>query len=155
MFPDVVGWVGRHHGEEERQGRRGRRWRGIIAGFVLSAICDCLYIFASQIWQIFLLQVALGLALALLNPAWDILYTEGGNSEEKWTAWNGGISFVAGLAALIASLLVQLNGFTLLFILMASADLVAIYCVYGAKIPQHVHHDTCNDYGEDAKHMVT
>lgn len=106
----------------------------VFWGFLLSGIGDFLFIFVKTVDELFVVQCLIGLAVGLLGPAWDSLYTDDGNtlSTHKWSFWTGGISFVSGVGAITGSLILSYFGWSAVFIVMGMFDLVAVY--YGYKV---------------------
>ena len=103
----------------------------VFWGFTISGIGDILYIFVHTRVELFAVQALCGIAVGFLNPAWDVMFTEETeNTGAKWSFWNGGISFVTGIAAVAGALIVSLFGFGCLFGTMAFFDLLAIYFAY-------------------------
>lgn len=101
----------------------------VFWGFTIAGTADLLYILVSTKYELFAVQCLCGIAVGFLNPAWDVMFTdtEEENDGAKWSFWNGGISFITGLAALAGAGIVTLFGFQWLFVGMAAFDLLAIY----------------------------
>lgn len=103
----------------------------VFWGFAISGIGDILYIFVNNRVELFSVQALCGIAVGFLNPAWDVMFTEEEeNTGAKWSFWNGGISFVTGVAAIAGATVVTLLGFSWLFVFMAAFDGLAIYFAY-------------------------
>ena len=103
----------------------------VFWGFVISALGDFGYILVRNTYQLFAVQVVVGAALGMLNPAWDSLYSTDGRKDDaatRWSLWTGGVALLTGVAALAGGLIVARLGFTTLFTLMAVLDLVAASC---------------------------
>jgi hypothetical protein len=111
----------------------------VFWGFTMAGLCDLLYLLVRDRWQFFAVQIMLGLAVGLLNPAWDALYSDDDDETQsrakKWSFWTGGVSFVIGASALTGALVTAWLGFKSLFVLMALCDLVAIY--YSWQVAKH------------------
>lgn len=103
--------------------------RMVFAGFTLAGVCDLLYLLVGNRWEFFGVQMLMGLAVGLLNPAWDALYSDDGEeaSGKKWSFWTGGVSFVVGCSALTGAAVIHFFSFKVLFIFMAVCDTLAIY----------------------------
>ena len=103
----------------------------VFWGFLVAGVCDLRYLAVQNTVEFFIVQVLLGLAVGMLNPAWDAIYSEHDDSEvsqaKKWSFWTGGISFVTGCSALLGSVIVSTIGFKWLFVIMAACDLLAIW----------------------------
>jgi predicted MFS family arabinose efflux permease len=105
----------------------------IMYGFALSALCDCSYMFISNYIQFFFVQAIAGIALALINPAWEALYSDVEDTDEaseKWTFWNGGVDFIIGIAAIVGGLMIRFVGWNCLFTTMGLISLSSIYFAY-------------------------
>jgi len=118
----VIGLVGTRPVFE----RHTRRF--LIGGFLGSVACDITYVFVQNKWQLFVAQVVAGLASGLIEPAWDSLFTEGieHSPAKHWSIWAGGTHLLSGLAAFGGGLIVVCSSFSVLFITMASVDLLAV-----------------------------
>lgn len=103
----------------------------VFWGFLVAGICDLLYLAVQNTIEFFAVQVLLGLAIGMLNPAWDALYSEDDDENvsqaKKWSFWTGGINFVTGVSALLGAVIVSTIGFQWLFVIMAACDTLAIY----------------------------
>lgn len=105
----------------------------VFWGFLVAGIGDVGYIFAHNIWELFFVQCWVGLSVGLLNPAWDALYSEDmedGSAAGKWSFWNGGISFVEGIGAIVGSAVVAFAGWVPLFLGMGLVDGISIVYAY-------------------------
>jgi hypothetical protein len=105
-------------------------------GFLVAGICDLSYLLVQNKYEFWAVQLALGISVGMLNPAWDALFSEDANEDEshgkRWSFWTGGINFVQGTAALLGALIVTYLGFNWVFIIMAACDAGAVY--YSCKI---------------------
>jgi MFS family permease len=105
----------------------------VFWGFLLSALADLAYVAAHQVWHVFIVQAAGGLAVGLMNPAWDTLFSEDmeeGEAASKWTLWSGGVSVAMGIAALVGGFVVSRFGFNALFYSMAAVHFGSVYYAY-------------------------
>ncbi len=101
----------------------------LVVGFLLAGIADLGYIFVETRLQLFLVQSIVGLALGILNPAWDSIYSvTREDPTRKWVIWTGGVNLATGLAALAGTYLVSHYSFNVVFIFMFVLDLCAVYC---------------------------
>jgi len=100
----------------------------LIAGFGLNAIATFGYLLVDNPLKLFVLQGVLGLASALATPAWLSFYSVHGNKNNLGAAWgfdDGGTKVIMGIAVLSGGILLTHFGFTFLFILMGSIQLLA------------------------------
>jgi hypothetical protein len=107
----------------------------IFLGYFIAVCGDLLYIAVRTKSQLFLVQAIVGVAVGLLNPAWDALYSEEGEQGDatvRWSIWNGGANFATGVGALVGTFAIAKQNFTLAFVLMAGMHCISAY--YGARI---------------------
>jgi predicted MFS family arabinose efflux permease len=105
----------------------------VMLGFFVSAVCDCLYLGIHDQYQFFAVQAIAGIALGIINPAWEAIYSDAESIEEaseKWSVWNGGADFATGLAAIIGGLLVAYTSWNVLFVVMGVVSLWSTYYSY-------------------------
>lgn len=113
----------------------------VMVGFFLSAVCDCSYIFLTNQYQFFAVQVIAGIALGIINPAWEAIFSQTETKEdeeesnlhelgEKWSIWNGGADFATGIAALFGAVLVKFTTWNIMFIIMMLISLWSTYYSY-------------------------
>lgn len=94
----------------------------VIGGYLIGIIGTAGYLFVNSASSLFLVQIVLGLSVALKDPAYDALFS---SSEKKhlvlaWGAWETVDYFALGLGALIGGLIAQNFGFqTLLYCMLA------------------------------------
>src|SRR5439155_10472292 len=102
----------------------------VFWGFLISALGDATLLVVGNRYQLFGVQLIVGVALGMMNPAWDSLYSSGGNEDDaagRWSFWTGGVQIASGLAALAGGLIVAVLGFSALFLAMSGLDLLAAY----------------------------
>jgi MFS family permease len=119
----VIGLVGTRECFEKNTGHF------LMAGFLTSVVCDVAYVFVQNKWQLFATQVVAGLATGLIEPAWDAMFTDGieTSATKHWSIWAGGTHLLTGVAAFAGGLIAAWFSFTVLFITMASIDMVAVF----------------------------
>ncbi len=79
------------------------------------------YLFVSEPWHLFIIQVIFGVASAIGLPAFDALFSshlDKGRSAFEWGIWESMFAIVSGISALAGSYIVYLFGFKLLFLIM-------------------------------------
>jgi len=107
----------------------------VFWGFVIAGICDLSYIVCVNIYEFFIIQTVFGIAIGMLNPAWDALFSEDaqeGEHAKRWSFWQGGVNFAKGCAALAGAMIVFYIGYMWLFLAMACCDVFAIYYSFQA-----------------------
>lgn len=105
----------------------------VFLGFVIASIGDISYVLVSGPVGLFLVQATNGIAVGLLNPAWETLYTQNtdeGEEHSAWSLWGGGASISTGVASLIGALITTWLGFKAMFITTAIVNTVAVYYAF-------------------------
>jgi hypothetical protein len=105
----------------------------VMLGFFIAGIGDFSYFFVTNTIGLFLVQAINGIAVGLLNPAWEAIYTqegEDGKEHELWSFWGGGANIATGLAALFGAGVTYLFGFKAMFISTALFNLISVYYAY-------------------------
>ena len=100
-----------------------------FTGFTVAGFGDLLLIMVKNKYELFIVQVVIGIAVGILNPAWDALYSEV-SEVSKWTLWSGGVTFFTGISALLAGVIVRFQSFRAMFLIMAIVNSYSIYCSY-------------------------
>ncbi len=123
-------------------------------GLWTSVFCDVGYVFVTNKWQLFAVQVFAGLASGLIEPAWDSVFSDGIDepSAKHWSIWAGGTHLLAGLAALAGGLIVAHLSFTVLFLAMAAVDALAASIASTSNVTSR---DSGADSGERAGAAVS
>ncbi len=101
----------------------------IILGYALMSLGFLGYYFVSNVKQLFLVQILLGLSTVVLTPAYDSFYTkylEKGKFASQWAAWEATWYTVTGVAALIGAFLVKIFSFKILFLVMFFTSLIGL-----------------------------
>ncbi len=102
----------------------------IILGYALMSLGFLGYYFVSNVTQLFLVQILLGISTVVLTPAYDSFYTkylEKGKFASQWAAWEGIWYLVTGIAALVGAFLANLFGFRILFLIMFFVSLIGLF----------------------------
>jgi sugar phosphate permease len=108
------------------------RWRSpgrlMVAGYALNALCTFAYLLVQTPLHLLLVQAALGVASALANPTWNVLYaayTPPQRAGSFWGAAHGQSYLITGVAILLGGYIVYLGSFTLLFLVMGCIQVLA------------------------------
>jgi len=91
----------------------------IVVDYFLEGLIFIGYAFVNSIWLLFILQVFLGIADAIGNPAWESLYdknTTNKNSGRAWASAHMYPGYFSAIGILIGSALVKFYGFNLVFL---------------------------------------
>lgn len=97
-----------------------------LVGRMLNTIGVAGYLFVNNPIQLFIVQSVLGVALAMLNPAFNAIYSRSldkGRESSEWSYWEGSVYIVVGVSALIGGIVASTFGFRMLFILMTIASI--------------------------------
>lgn len=100
----------------------------LILGNALNALFTFGYLFVDGPLQLFAVQVGLGMASALVIPAWDALYSEledKKHDEFEWGLASGEAQILAGIAIIIGGFIVNYYSFSTLFITMGTLKVLA------------------------------
>ncbi|MCK5474097.1 MAG: MFS transporter [Candidatus Aenigmarchaeota archaeon] len=91
------------------------------------------YLFIRTPFDLFIVQVILGVSSAMLNPAYDATYSkklDKGEESFEWSLWGGGTSIIFGLSALAGGLIVTYYSFQALFAAMLGVQMIAFFVSY-------------------------
>lgn len=112
-----------------------------VLGYFLTTVFTFGYLFVNSTTSLFLVQVGLGIALALANPTWDALYDhysgDGSHDGFIWGYASAGRYVAQAIAILSGGVIVTYFSFEALFVIMGIISLYATY--YQAKILQFAH----------------
>ena len=93
----------------------------MIIGYGLNALLTFGYLFVETPLQLFIIQVALGIATALATPTWSTLYARHSDKELEVFEWglaSGESNIITGIAIIIGGYIVGSFSFNLLFMIM-------------------------------------
>jgi MFS family permease len=103
----------------------------MIFGYALNAISTFGYLWVSNIDQLFIVQIGLGLSLALATPTWNALYADDEDPNHSGFVWglaDGDYRFVSGIAILLGGAIIYYFSFQTLFLTMGTIQtLAALY----------------------------
>lgn len=104
-------------------------------GTLVRAIAFTFYIFIGSYFELILVQILLGISLAMTNPTFDSLFTKWTNNDDAlsdWSGWEGFTGISIGLASFIGGYVVEHYGFEVVFAFMALASLLTsiyLFCL--------------------------
>lgn len=105
----------------------------LFAGYIFTALLTFGYLFVKTPMELFVLQAAMGFAIALSNPTYMSLLgrfsIDGGNEGTTWGWADGRDKIATGLAVFIGGLVVSTWSFEVLFVIMGTLQLVATACI--------------------------
>jgi MFS family permease len=100
----------------------------IAAGYLISGLSFLGYLLVDSIWELFLIQVFLGIGGAISSPAYSAVYSTHLTKGEfifQWGSWEGMNKIALGIGALAGGLIVSFFGFVPLFALMGALPIVS------------------------------
>ena len=100
----------------------------LVVGMFAANLVPLGFFFATNMFHIFLLQIAHGAAMALVVPSWAAIFTR--HIKKGWEAFSWSIEstmlgFAAGLAAAFGGILAGVFGFHVVFILVSVFGLLS------------------------------
>ncbi|MBI4919730.1 MFS transporter [Candidatus Azambacteria bacterium] len=101
----------------------------MVIGSTLISIVPFIYLFVSQVWQLFAAQAVLGIGGALANPGWYAIFTRHIDKNKEGTEWtleNVGVGLAAATTASIGGLVAQRFGFHNLFAIVGVLSLLGL-----------------------------
>lgn len=119
--PFIARYLDDNHGERDD-------FIFMVAGMYIANLTFVGYIFASQIWHIFVLDAIRGLAMACVVPTWSAIFTrhiDKGQEAFSWSLESTGIGLAAGFAAAFGGVIAMSLGFKTVFVLVAAFGLMA------------------------------
>ncbi len=100
----------------------------LLKGIIMVTIVPFLYIFVTQVWQIFILEALRGVAMALVTPAWFGIFTR--HIDKNWEAYtwslqSTALGYTAGIAAIFGGTIASFMGFRVIFVIIFIFYLIA------------------------------
>ncbi|MEK6983207.1 MAG: MFS transporter [Nanoarchaeota archaeon] len=102
----------------------------IIFGNILMSIALLGYYFVNNIYQLYLVQIILGISTIVQTPANDAFYTKYLDRQKynlEWGIWEGSGWVVTGIAALAGAYIVKISDFKSLFLVMFFVSLIGLF----------------------------
>jgi DHA1 family bicyclomycin/chloramphenicol resistance-like MFS transporter len=94
-----------------------------IVGRAINVVGIAGYLFVSSPMDLFLVQGILGVAIAMMNPTFEAMYSRGlrkGHEAYEWSVWEGSINIMLSIAAITGGFVAVVFGFHALFLLMTA-----------------------------------
>lgn len=94
----------------------------MIIGTLIFSCIPLFYIFSTQAWHIYLLQIISGLANSMAVPAWRILFTNNVDSRIvgfEWSLEDVGVGVATALSATLGAFIANRFGFNTLFVVIS------------------------------------
>jgi predicted MFS family arabinose efflux permease len=105
----------------------------LIYGLLFANLVPLGYLFATQLWHIFLLEIIRGLCMACVVPGWAgifIRHIDRGWEAFSWSIDSAGIGFAAAFAAAFGGITAAFLGFKVLFVLISAFGLSATFILF-------------------------
>lgn len=105
----------------------------LLKGTIISTLVPLFYIFAFEIWHIFLLEAVRGIGFAMVQPTLSGIFTR--HVDKNWEAYawslhSTGIGFAFGFSAIFGGVIASFLGFPFLFVLIAFVNFTALMATY-------------------------
>jgi len=114
----------------------------LVSGLVLTGLSAFAFIFISQIWHLYLVQMVHAIGIAMYAPAWKSIFShhlDKGHSAWDWSLDGAGWSLAAGITGLLSGYLVIWLGFPIIFAITGFLSLVAAFVIF--LTPKLILHD--------------
>lgn len=110
---------------DRTRGEKDDKWI-LICGYLLAAVTAFLYIFITEIWQLYVLQGLYALSIALYYPSWTAIFTRHIDVKDtafEWSLDSTLVNFAAGITAFTGGYIASVFGYQPLFMIAAAASL--------------------------------
>jgi MFS family permease len=100
------------------KGEKDEYYLMILGTLVISAL-PLAYLFVSQVWQVYAIQVVNAVAFSLVIPAWRVIFTKNMDKDRvgfEWSLDDVGVGLATAIAAALGSMIAGRMGFEYLFI---------------------------------------
>lgn len=116
--------------------KQNRAFWMMALGLFISALVPLAYIFSSQPWHIYILQVVLGASLAMSTAAWTGIFSRHMDRGKESTEW--GVDAVAvgigpGIAGILGGIAATLISFNLVFLLVSVMGIIGVLLLFYIK----------------------
>ena len=98
-----------------------------LLGTILISMVYLSYCFISQVWQLYLAQVALGAGAALAYPGWYTIFTRHIDNDKKgveWSLYDVMMGIGMALSSALGAFIADVYGFQVLFVLVFVITLI-------------------------------
>lgn len=119
--PFIAKYLDKNHGEKDD-------FRFLVVGMYAANLVPLGYIFSTEVWHIFSLEVVRALAMACVVPTWAAIFTRHIDKNKEafsWSLESTGIGFAAGLAGALGGLIASVLGFKTVFVLVSLFGLLS------------------------------
>ncbi|MCF7865471.1 MAG: MFS transporter [Candidatus Pacebacteria bacterium] len=113
--------------------------RIMIGGLFLRSFAFVLFLFITSFFDLIIVQILIGISIALVNPSYDAMFTKHTSEEQAisdWGGWEGLTSIASGLASVTGGFAIKYYGYESVFIPMA----VITFCtaLYLQSLPKEI-----------------
>jgi len=111
----------KNHGEKDD-------FRFMVLGTFITGIVPFGFLFSSQAWHIYVLQILHAVAMAMVIPSWSAIFTrhiDKGKEAFEWSLESTSLGFATGIAGAIGGATVALLGFNIIFIFVGILSIVS------------------------------
>jgi len=108
----------------------------LVLGMFLANLIPLLYIFTTELWQIFLLEGIRGLSMACVVPTWAGIFTrhiDKGWEAFSWSIESTGLGFAAAFAGALGATLATFFGFKIVFVLVSVFGIGATFLLFAIR----------------------
>lgn len=115
--------------------KRGEKddFKFLIYGMLLANLVPLGYLFSTQLWHVFLLEIIRGLCMACVVPTWAGIFTrhiDKGWEAFSWSIESTGIGFAAAFAAAFGGIIATFRGFEVVFVLITFFGLISTFVLF-------------------------
>lgn len=113
--PFIAHYLDKNHGEKDD-------FKFLVIGMYVANLVPLGYIFSTQPWHIFTLEIIRALAMACVIPTWSGIFTRHinkGREAFSWSLESTGIGFAAGMAGAFGGIIASILGFKAVFVLVS------------------------------------
>jgi len=110
-----------------------RAKRVMLLGYLLATFGSVGYIFITNMFGLFIVQIVLGTANAMSSSTFDGIYSRSinkNNAVKMWSYIEGGYAIITAIGSVIGGLIVTLFSWTFLFVVMAATNAVATGIIF-------------------------
>jgi MFS family permease len=111
---------------------KDRRWM-LILGTALIALVPFGYIFATNVWHIYIIQFVYGVGAGFAYPSWYSLFSSYLDRKEggyQWSIYNSGVSIGTAISAAAGAWLAGIIGFRWVFLITGSIAVIGLLLLF-------------------------
>lgn len=122
----ISNWLDKGLGEKDD-------YNVMVFGLFLASLTPIGFIFSSQPWHVYVLQIVHALAMALVVPAWSGIFTrhmDSGKEAESWAMDSSALGVSTGIAGIVGGILAESFGFTVIFFGVSISGMIAVSLLF-------------------------